>query len=1360
MTENTTSDTTTGNNEQTVVDLFTPLNLASRLAEELGVAYIEQGDGYLAPCPCHQDSHPSLSVSAGEVVPVLVKCWAGCDQGLLLDTLKERGLWSTRPKESQIVDEYPYRDAEGEVLCWKQRHLVNGKKKFKWGRVGADGRWKNHKPRGCLLPLYRLPELLESDPTKLVVIVEGEKDVENLRDLGVVATCNHDGAGNWLDRYTPSLEGRHVAVIPDNDAPGRSHAIQVAQALADHVESIKILTLPDLELKGDFSDWLHSGGDKEKLTQIYLEAPEWAGENNWEARLKTSNAGEPKNLESNYALYLRNHDQFKGLFRYDEFNAKVTVFGQDASDHLDTKVVCMFQDFGFNTTRDRVTQAIRMVSRENSHDPLRDYVLSLVWDKKPRIDTWLRDYMKATEQSEAYVGLVGRRWLVSGIARALEPGCKADQWLILEGKQGDKKSWGLKHLVPDDDWYSASLPKLSGNTHKDAVMSMSGSWIVEDSEFKVVKKGDRDSTKAFASTMVDKIRIPYDKHLSIVRRRCIIAATHNPEGEGYFSDPTGARRWLPVAVCGKCDRKGLKRDRDQLWAEALHFYQNDEPWWIEPEEAGLLEEQRSRFKESEVVDEAKQYLEYQPIIIDDTNKDSFVVEWKKRVTPLTVFIPKYFWVDRYQTDWVKAPWQIKNDINGYFQIRGWKKLRVRVPEQAKEHGDPERLVVRAWCVTPESGGVTTPVTDSTGCNQTEKEGLVTGDTYNSNNNNIIINRKGSGVASRNTAEKCPDEVSPVTVSPNGVLIDLEILPLDDFFSRFPPDQIVGLDVETTSLSPIDGEVKLMQFYRDGVYAFVKVEDSADLITVVGKMSGRTFVAFNAQFEQSWLLVPQEFHRLEGNSGVEIHDSMLAYSALFGGRISLKDACKKFLKTEVSKEQQKSDWSGDLTDDQILYALKDAEYALLLWQKFAPMMEEKDVLEGYFTMLEAIPAINHMEASGLGFDLKAHDEMIVSWMRRKAVLTDALIARRDEAPVDNWNSPAQIQAWIKKALEEHQDGKVARRHWQKTQKTQNYSVSALAIREVLSKGLVPEPIASILKVYMDRQTVSKLLSTYGMIFNKKVQQSGEGIGRLHGSFSIGSAQTGRMTSSSPNLQNLPNGEGFKTLFIPDPGNKIVVADYSQIEVRVGGILANEPVLAEIFRTGQDVNRATAARMFGKPQEEISKQERKQAKTVTFGVQYGMQERSLSKALKVTVEEASEYLAQWEEVYPAYAQWRLDQVFKSQDRKEIRMAGGRLVQFEQAPNPSVCYNYPVQGASADVMYKALTRTYDAIKGRDGWRMLAVVHDEIVMEVPERDADPRACGILEEAMVLGFLDIFPGADTTGLVDAVSGDSWAVKE
>ncbi len=238
------------------------------------------GQGWQARCPAHDDDRPSLSVHAGDDGRVLLNCHAGCGFADVLTALdlETRDLFPDNGQagdkaavtKRRIVETYPYADERGKLLYQVVRFDPKG---FAQRRPdGDDWIWNL---RGVRRVLYRLPELLKAESGCVVYVIEGEKDVDRLRAVGMIATCNAGGAAKWKHVDDSPLHGRHVVVIPDNDGPGIRHAHQVAAALHGKAASVKVLG-PLVKIEhGDVSDWLDADNDPDDLDRLAVEAQEW-----------------------------------------------------------------------------------------------------------------------------------------------------------------------------------------------------------------------------------------------------------------------------------------------------------------------------------------------------------------------------------------------------------------------------------------------------------------------------------------------------------------------------------------------------------------------------------------------------------------------------------------------------------------------------------------------------------------------------------------------------------------------------------------------------------------------------------------------------------------------------------------------------------------------------------------------------------------------------------------------------------------------------------------------------------------------------------------------------------------------------
>jgi hypothetical protein len=218
------------------------------------------GSGWMAKCPAHDDHNPSLSIRDSDG-KVLVHCHAGCAQSDVIGALKARGVWQSEYHENpRIVDTYDYTDEHGDLLYQVVRYQPKG---FKQRRPDGRGGWTAR--TGGRQVLYHLPEVIKAP---IVFLVEGEKDVENLRSHGFVATTPAGGVdAPWLPSFTQTLFGREIIIIPDNDERGRQGALKHARELFKHAAQIILLELPGAGIK-DISDWFDAGHSDLELINL------------------------------------------------------------------------------------------------------------------------------------------------------------------------------------------------------------------------------------------------------------------------------------------------------------------------------------------------------------------------------------------------------------------------------------------------------------------------------------------------------------------------------------------------------------------------------------------------------------------------------------------------------------------------------------------------------------------------------------------------------------------------------------------------------------------------------------------------------------------------------------------------------------------------------------------------------------------------------------------------------------------------------------------------------------------------------------------------------------------------------------
>lgn len=241
------------------------------------------------------------------------------------------------------------------------------------------------------------------------------------------------------------------------------------------------------------------------------------------------------------------------------------------------------EQFCFRPAKEFFWAVVEDSARREFFHPVRDYLDSLEWDGVPRVDRWLVEHGGA--EDTPYVRAVGALTLIAAARRVRQPGCKFDEMLVLESEQGTDKSSALRALAVSDDWFSDDLP-LNAESQR-VIEALAGHWIVEAAELKGMRKGDVEHLKAFLSRAVDRARPAYGRLLKNVPRQCVIVGTTN--SSQYLRDSTGNRRFWPVKVT-RFDLDALRRDRDQLWAEAAAREASGESIRLDPSLYGAAAE--------------------------------------------------------------------------------------------------------------------------------------------------------------------------------------------------------------------------------------------------------------------------------------------------------------------------------------------------------------------------------------------------------------------------------------------------------------------------------------------------------------------------------------------------------------------------------------------------------------------------------------------------------------------------------------------------------------------------------------------------------------------------------------------------
>ncbi|MGN6481122.1 DNA polymerase I [Luteibacter sp.] len=397
-----------------------------------------------------------------------------------------------------------------------------------------------------------------------------------------------------------------------------------------------------------------------------------------------------------------------------------------------------------------------------------------------------------------------------------------------------------------------------------------------------------------------------------------------------------------------------------------------------------------------------------------------------------------------------------------------------------------------------------------------------------------------------------------------------------------------------------------------------------------------------------------------------------------------------------------------------YAAEDADITLRLHHALWPQLEAVPSLRSVYTDIEipVVPVLARMEQTGVLID--ANELRLQSQELGKRMLELQQKAYAAAGHEFNMDSPKQLQAVLFDEL--GLPAKVKTPTGQPS--TNEEALEALADSHELPR------------LILDYRGLAKLRSTYT---DKLAGIVNPRTGRVHTSYHQGAVATGRISSSDPNLQNIPvrteEGRRIRQAFVAPPGWRIVAADYSQIELRIMAHLSGDDGLVRAFSEGGDVHRATAAEVFGVPPEEVTSNQRRAAKAINFGLMYGMSAFGLARQLGVDRGEASDYMARY------FSRFAGVRAFMDATREQAHQNGyvetlfGRRLYLEnlksrnqalRAGAERAAINAPMQGTAADIIKRAMIAVAAWIEGRDDVRLLMQVHDELVLEVRDDAVD----------------------------------------
>ncbi len=568
--------------------------------------------------------------------------------------------------------------------------------------------------------------------------------------------------------------------------------------------------------------------------------------------------------------------------------------------------------------------------------------------------------------------------------------------------------------------------------------------------------------------------------------------------------------------------------------------------------------------------------------------------------------------------------------------------------------------------------------------------------------------------------------------------------LADYEEKILNADVIGVDTETTGLDPHTERLRLVQLaVHENPVVVIDIfrADDNDIKILAGILSNDSVKVFqNAKFDINFL-------RASGFSvGGPIFDTMIAAHLLRTSRgpkrLGLGALVEFFLGTELQKEEQKSDFSGDLRDEQIEYAAKDASVLLELRSVMSPALKSNALVDIAKIEFECTRAVAEIEYSGILLDLKQWSRLTEKTQKEYAEAEKKLLdyAGKPIVQPDFFGTTTVMGVNLnsnKQVLELLNDNGV------KVEDTSKRSLSPFK----------NEPIVISLHEF---RKASKMLSGFlepmPSFINSKT-------GRIHAHYGQIGAYSGRMSCWNPNMQQIPRDYEFRSCFTPSPGNSMIIADYSQIELRVAAQIARDERMIEAYRSGGDLHRLTASLVTGTSIEEITKEQRQAAKAVNFGLIFAMGARGLQAYsqdvynVEMTLEEAEDFRERYFKAYEGIRKWH-DGIKRNPPRMSRSLTGRRYFHREDAGLAGL-YNTPVQGSAADIIKNALGMLVKTLDGTNA-RIIGVVHDEILLEAPS-EKSLKAAAILKQTMEEAGSPYMP--DVPLVADAQIAASWAEK-
>jgi DNA polymerase I len=535
------------------------------------------------------------------------------------------------------------------------------------------------------------------------------------------------------------------------------------------------------------------------------------------------------------------------------------------------------------------------------------------------------------------------------------------------------------------------------------------------------------------------------------------------------------------------------------------------------------------------------------------------------------------------------------------------------------------------------------------------------------------------------------------------------------------EKYLGFDTETTELDPYRGDLRLVQF-STGKATYVidlknfgsngSLRENTDLAPLRDLFADREKIkiAHNAKFDAKWVR-----HHL----GAEINgifDTFLASQLIAAGdserRHSLADVAQFFTGTELDKSEQVSDWSGELSQSQIEYAARDAAIMVPLREQVAERLRNDDLINAARLEFDCVVPIAEMELSGFYLDE-------ARWREQLGRVKIAQEKAADE--LQDMLSAGVAQATLFGRAEINLDSQQ-----QVTDALLNLGVPVPDTTRAWQLQPLAEQYPVVAKL-LEYRGVAKSLSSFGENILEFIEPK---TGRIHADFRQIGAPTGRFSCSNPNLQQIPHEEQYRRCFKAPEGRKLVIADYSQIELRILAEFSGDQNFIKAFVSGEDFHTTTASQVFGVAPQDVTSEQRSFAKRLNFGVVYGIGASRFGLMTGLSQNDAENTMRKYFGTYRGLDSYLRQSGSDVISKRVARTASNRMLRlrFDDADRQQVAsarrygVNMPIQGTSADILKRALRLLHEELRGTSG-QLVNIVHDEVIVECDAAEAESIA-------------------------------------